>query len=116
MKVASPNVKLLAGQSFSVFCSAITGSKPLKFDWFRDSISISESNYKIQLFDESTSGLKISAVGINDAANYTCKVSNVFGSDSISTLLSIKSKTEFIKMRFKIDITLLNFSRSCMDC
>lgn len=88
----SNKFELLAGEPFTVLCSALAGTKPLKFEWFRNNIPLQNGKYKIQSFNEANSFLNIASVDTTDAGNHTCLVSNAFGSDSISTLLSIRSK------------------------
>lgn len=90
----TPLAELHASQSFTTFCSAFVGSKPLIFEWLKNDVVLREGsvNYNIQSFDDSNSVLKIPSVAKSDAGNYTCRVSNAYGSDTISTKLSVKSK------------------------
>lgn len=92
LRKTASDIELLAGESFTFLCSAVAGSEPFKFEWFRNALPLREENYKIQSFDNSNSLLKITSVDITDAGNYTCRVSNPYGFDMISTILIIKSK------------------------
>jgi len=75
-------------------CSVEEGSLPLFFEWSRNGQLIKSSpdvNYKIDNFDR-FSTLIIPKIDRKDAGNYTCVVRNAFGTDSQSSLLSIKGR------------------------
>lgn len=90
-----PNVELLIGDSFSILCLAITGTKPLKFEWFINNSLLDKS--KIQSINDANSLLTFTSIETTDAGNYSCRVSNAHGSDMIFTLLSVKSKVFIFK-------------------
>jgi hypothetical protein len=80
------------GSYFQLLCTVQEGSLPLFFQWLKNGHSIKANpdvNYKIENFDR-YSTFTISEIDRNDSGNYTCIVHNSIGSDSQSTLLSIK--------------------------
>ena len=76
-------------------CTLEEGSYPVFFEWFKSGQTLKPSpdvNYKIDSF-EMHSTFTIRNIDMKDVANYTCFVSNQFGSNSRSTLLSINGKS-----------------------
>ncbi|CAG2109696.1 unnamed protein product, partial [Medioppia subpectinata] len=79
------------GTYFQVFCNVESGSLPMFYEWSRNGQSLKTSpevNYKIENNDM-FSRIIIKKIETKDAANYTCLVSNAFGSDRQTVLLSI---------------------------
>ena len=86
------------GSYFHIVCSVEKGSVPLFFEWSKNGQTIKSSpqvNYKIENF-EMHSILTIKSIDMKDVANYSCIVSNAFGSHMRSTLLSIKGRNLYI--------------------
>jgi len=74
------------------YCSVLTGSKPLFFQWTKDGQLLNNSpqtNFKIEN-SEDQSIFKIVSVIRSDSGNYSCNVRNAFGTDSQSALLIVK--------------------------
>lgn len=92
LRKTTSDIELIAGDSFSALCSVASGSKPLKFEWCKNNLPLQKEIFKIQSIDEWNSLLKSASVDTSDIGNYTCRVSNAFGSDSATTMLKIKSK------------------------
>jgi len=81
---------------FKVFCSVQTGSKPFLFEWLKNGhILPFGANYQVES-SEDDSLLTIFKLSPNDSGNYSCVAKNQFGSDSQSTLLSVKGLSETI--------------------
>lgn len=77
----------------TVMCAVISGDPPLNFAWYKDGIHIKDHNsISIKTVDEFTSTLLITKLGPESNGNYTCKVSNVDGSDENFDVLSMKGK------------------------
>ena len=76
---------------FQIFCTVVKGSDPLLFEWSKngDNIKTSEVNYKIDN-SKRFSTLSIERLTRKDSANYGCLVSNNYGSDSQTTLLTVE--------------------------
>ncbi len=80
------------GDSFRLFCSVQSGSKPLFFQWAKSGQILStgpQTNYKIDN-SEDQSIFKIISVIRADSGNYSCAVKNAFGSDIQSAVLIVK--------------------------
>ena len=76
---------------FNILCSIQKGTKPLQFEWRKNTKVLKGSNANIRIQDfEDNSLLIINQLSSNDSARYTCTVRNQFGSDSQSTELSVK--------------------------
>ncbi|CAG2107019.1 unnamed protein product [Medioppia subpectinata] len=81
------------GSNFQMICTLEEGSYPVFFEWSKNGQTIKSSpdvNYKIDNF-EMHSTFTIKSIDMSDVGNYTCVVSNEFGSNSRSTLLSINA-------------------------
>ena len=89
-------------------CSIQEGSPPFFFAWAKNGNSIKSGpnvNYKIEN-SEMFSTFTIKKLERNDAANYTCTVSNSIGSDTQIVILNIKGifslESYFNKLIYKI--------------
>ena len=81
---------------FHTTCAIQEGSQPMFFAWHKNSVPIkpiSNVNYKIETSDM-FSTLTIKSIARSDAGNYTCSVSNAFGTASQSVVLAVKGKVK----------------------
>ena len=75
----------------SIFCSALSGSLPLRFQWLKDGQSISKSNdIEISLINEMNSLLTIKNISSFHSGNYTCSVQNDVGIDAHTVKVTVK--------------------------
>ncbi|OTF72630.1 hypothetical protein BLA29_007572 [Euroglyphus maynei] len=116
---------ILDGQTVRVFCQLMDGSQPLSFQWLKNGQPLSSSLFpqnpspytsssspttinhlEIQTFHDYSS-LAIYRVDRNrDMGNYTCLVSNSFGSDQHSSILIVQglfhSSTSFVNIFIEV--------------
>src|SRR6185437_9477633 len=95
LPVANPIIAITEGTVFSTLCSLSVGSEPLFFQWSKDGVKLPDSptsSSKIET-TRKLSYIQIDSVQRTDAGNYTCTLTNAFGSDSLSITLSIKGRT-----------------------
>ncbi|XP_023225181.1 Down syndrome cell adhesion molecule-like protein 1 homolog [Centruroides sculpturatus] len=85
-----PNLKI--GDIGSVTCSVTSGSRPLKFQWKKDHIDINENTNVAVLTHSDLSAVSIKSIKEENIGNYTCTVSNKYGSNSYMTRLEVPSK------------------------
>jgi len=82
------------GSSYLVVCHAISGTKPVFFQWSKNGITLSnnpESKFKIENFEDMLySQFSMKIVDRSDSGNYSCIARNAFGTDIQSTLLIVK--------------------------
>lgn len=79
------------GTKFQMFCIPIQGSKPFKFSWNKNGRELVPVSDRVRLVnDDQQSQLIIEHLEKHDSGNYSCSVSNRFGSDSVSTLLTVQ--------------------------
>ena len=85
------------GNKFVLVCIPLEGLKPFHFEWYKNGILIqqqaSSSNaatYRITETPEGESLLVIEKLSSSDSANYSCSVSNHFGTDSQLTQLIVR--------------------------
>ena len=89
------------GKKFIINCYLEQGTRPLKFEWRKNGLPLSSNeHYRIETSDED-SGLTIDRVDPFDSGNFSCIVSNTFGSDSQSTSLLVKG---WLPLLFVLDV------------
>lgn len=79
------------GSTFKIFCSPQEGSKPFQFEWRKNGQLLSSSGvtYKIEhSIDDSL--FVINQLQTLDSGNYSCTVRNQYGSDTQTTVLTVK--------------------------
>lgn len=86
-----PKQTLLVGDKFKLYCYLNVGSKPVKFEWFRNGVLLANdaTNYHIDVFEDESRFI-VNQLDVNDSANYSCVAQNQFGSDTQSTQLIVK--------------------------
>ncbi|RWS09189.1 hemicentin-1-like protein, partial [Dinothrombium tinctorium] len=88
------------GTDASIFCGVEIGSQPLYFRWLKDGNSISDlkSIKNIKLTHQSQiSLLNIANIQLQNEGNYTCIVTNAFGTDSTTFTISVRLMPKWIK-------------------
>ncbi|KAF7493498.1 Down syndrome cell adhesion molecule -like protein [Sarcoptes scabiei] len=89
------NQTLMIGSKFKFLCYLESGTKPFKFEWFKNNQAILEnksppsSSYTIKT-NEDESMMSITAIDIDDEGIYSCSVRNDFGTDRKSIRLVVK--------------------------
>ncbi|GFR22306.1 titin [Trichonephila clavata] len=89
---------ILEGKRVSVMCLVASKSKAVNFNWFKNGkeISSSERNLKIKN-DNEFSVLILDPVNLQDNANYTCKATNIHGSDQHTAYLNVKAPPKWLE-------------------
>ncbi|GIY67333.1 titin [Caerostris darwini] len=89
---------IVEGKRVSVTCLVSSNSKAVSFSWHKNGkdISSSEPNLKIRN-DNEFSVLILDPVNLHDTANYTCKATNVHGSDQHSAYLIVKAPPKWLE-------------------
>ncbi|KAK8780167.1 hypothetical protein V5799_018495 [Amblyomma americanum] len=84
-----PNVNL--GEKVSVTCVVVTGRKPFDFVWRQDGkvLANAKTKYSRVVVDNIVT-MTIERVTAEDVGNYTCTVTNDFGSDSATAALIVE--------------------------
>lgn len=105
--------QLTVGMRATLTCAVLDGDPPFDFSWYKDGVSLQETNQISLKSHEFMSTLVISNLGPYSNGNYTCRVSNQGGKDEQFSVLNIKGE--------KLDIELTNkyfiftfFSRNYM--
>lgn len=88
MKVPQP-IEGLRGKDVSLYCE-MSGSAPFQVTWFKDRKPLMESR-KFKMVSEGSS-VTLHVIGIEDAGEYECKVSNSVGSDSCNTSVKLRGQ------------------------
>ncbi|GFT23978.1 titin, partial [Nephila pilipes] len=89
---------ILEEKRVSVMCLVASKSKAVNFIWYKNGkgISSSEPNLKI-LNDNEFSVLILDPVNLQDNANYTCKATNIHGSDQHTAYLNVKAPSKWLE-------------------
>ncbi len=85
---------VISGQRARVFCQLLEGITPLSFRWSKDghqlkSVGSESMEYSIE-DHEDYSSLVIDPVSGRNSGNYSCLVSNSYGSDTYSSVLIVQ--------------------------
>ena len=88
--LSSNNIELIENITYVLSCSLLTGSKPVQFQWFHNSIQLSPNvNLKIDNSD-SYSILTLRNIQQTNSGTYRCEVRNSFGTHSTSATILVK--------------------------
>lgn len=80
------------GSSSVLTCNVIKGTKPFRFQWFKDGLELLNSNLLSHSRIESKdfwSLYTLNDIDLNDKGNYSCVVTNEFGFDKLWFQLSV---------------------------
>ncbi|KAH7976677.1 hypothetical protein HPB52_018022 [Rhipicephalus sanguineus] len=81
------------GEEVTVTCAAAFGRKPFQFAWTKDGKPMVNSETKYwRVIVDNIAVMTIEKVGAEDVGNYTCTVSNDFGSDSATARLIVDGR------------------------
>ncbi|XP_053206721.1 neuronal cell adhesion molecule-like isoform X1 [Panonychus citri] len=86
----SPLIKPLIGGKTSFACQALSGSLPFNILWFKNGVEIKELSSTRIRTSEDVSVLMIDSISSIHSGNYSCKISNRFGSDVYSIELKVE--------------------------
>lgn len=82
------------GDKINILCSVTRGQSPFTFEW-RKNTEVLKSKNNIQVLENNDfSRLIINPVNEKSSGNYTCSVRSKYGSDSFSTFLSVRGKSD----------------------
>ena len=100
----NPITKLNQNSSFPLSCVSLSGSKPLKFEWFKNNQRIPKDSPLINEIENSYSVLNLKNILPDDAGEYSCFVKNSYGSDSTITVLQIQGLFIFEIFKFSFNL------------
>ena len=91
-KIAPVQTKILIkiGKQASLTCILEQGNLPIEFKWKKGENDIRSSENAVIENSQRISGLIIKSVTISDSGNYSCTVSNEFGSDMATFQLVVE--------------------------
>ncbi|CAL1281289.1 unnamed protein product [Larinioides sclopetarius] len=87
------------GDLASVICLAVSVSKPLSFSWSKNGAQIEEGRDDVRIDNSGEySVLILDHVTLKSAGNYTCTVTNPFGTVSYTSQLDVKAPPKWLKV------------------
>lgn len=93
VSLLTPSIKPKIGSKSSLTCQALSGTLPLQISWFKDGKEIREEVNSMRIrTNEDISNLVIDSISSSHSGNYTCKISNRFGSDFGSIELKLEGE------------------------
>lgn len=87
---------LKVGESVKVICTAVEGSQPLTFQWFKNGKRLPSSAHVSVKSYEDFSVLAIDDLVLDSNGNYTCSLNNQEGSDQFTAPLGVYGPPEWI--------------------
>lgn len=88
-----PNRLQNVGSRFKILCNSQEGSKPFRFEWYKNGRLLSPlsggNEYRIETSDDDSMFI-IDTLSRSSSANYSCTMNNAFGSDSQYSILTVK--------------------------
>ncbi|XP_015781639.1 Down syndrome cell adhesion molecule-like protein Dscam2 isoform X2 [Tetranychus urticae] len=110
----SSHVKPVIGGKTSFICQSLSGSSPLQIIWFKDGKELVDTqDIKVGSIQDS-SVLIFDSIKSSHTGNYTCKISNKYGSDSYTTELLIEGPPNWIKKPNNVKSSI--HRRISIDC
>ncbi|XP_074593968.1 cell adhesion molecule Dscam1-like [Brevipalpus obovatus] len=91
-----PKILLKTGEMASFTCILQKGSLPVEIEWLKGNNIIRSSSNAVIEKNQRTSNLIIQSITISDSGNYTCKVSNSFGSDISTSQLIVEGPPQWL--------------------
>ncbi|XP_064487529.1 hemicentin-1-like [Ornithodoros turicata] len=85
------NAKTRVGERAAANCALLTEASSVTFVWLKNNVKLDEREGLSIKTNELVSLLVIQKVDVADDANYTCKATNVLGSDSYTARLSVEA-------------------------
>lgn len=89
-------IVLKAGKQASFTCILEQGSLPVDFEWLKGNNVIRSSSNAVIEKNQRTSSLLLHSTKISDSGNYSCKVSNSFGSDMSTSQLIVEGPPQWL--------------------
>ena len=86
----------MIGGKTTFTCQALSGSLPLTIEWFKNDKEIKELSSTRIRTAEDYSSLVIDSIHSSHSGNYTCKISNAYGSDFYSIELKVEDKSDIL--------------------
>ncbi|KAG8173633.1 hypothetical protein JTE90_000474, partial [Oedothorax gibbosus] len=95
-KISFPD-QVVTGQRTSAHCTAISGTPPMEFKWLKNGVIINANQQFSIRSSADYSILFIESVDLSTSANYTCELTNPYGSDRNTAVLEVKEFPKWIK-------------------
>ena len=81
-------------------CNVAKGSKPFRFQWFKNGVELSNTGQSTIETKDIFSLYTLRNIDSNDRGNYSCVVTNKFGFDKLWIQLTVTGLNNFFSMFF----------------
>ncbi|XP_040359846.1 Down syndrome cell adhesion molecule-like protein Dscam2 [Ixodes scapularis] len=92
------STNLTVGERGTAICAATVGDQPLTFTWLKNGRGLTDEKKSVTVTDNADfSVLKLPSLSLESSGNYTCIVSNLFGSASHSATLRVHASPHWVQ-------------------
>ncbi|KAH7641815.1 immunoglobulin domain containing protein [Dermatophagoides farinae] len=91
------------GSDLVLTCNVAKGSKPLRFQWFKNGVELSNTGRSTIENKDIFSFFTLRNIDSNDVGNYSCVVTNKFGFDKLWIQLTVTGSTSIFFEWYKDD-------------
>lgn len=92
---ASPVFVVEQNESFLLSCNVLKGTKPVRFEWYKNGKKLSTNSGIVLDTKSSSSSLTIDSMLMQHSGNYSCRAQNNHGFDQVATILQVKGLSFF---------------------
>ncbi|XP_054723241.1 hemicentin-1-like [Uloborus diversus] len=89
--------QVTTGERTSIACTAISGTPPMEFKWFKNGHQIQQNQQFTIKTSSDFSMLFIENVSLSTSGNYTCELKTSTGIDRFTTVLEVKEPPKWLK-------------------
>ncbi|OTF82921.1 Immunoglobulin domain containing protein, partial [Euroglyphus maynei] len=90
------------GSALVLTCNIAKGSKPFRFQWFKNGVELSGGSRSMIETKDIFSLYTLRNIDFNDMGNYSCVVTNEFGFDKLSIQLTVTGLKIFTMFLFNV--------------
>ncbi|XP_054719282.1 hemicentin-1-like [Uloborus diversus] len=112
-KIMFPD-QVTTGKRTSATCTAISGTPPMEFKWFRNGHQVQQNQQFTIKTSTDYSILFIDNVSLSTSGNYTCELKTPIGTDRFTAVLEVKDPPKWLKE--PKDTYLLAGANLTLDC
>lgn len=84
----------------------MSGSPPISVAWFRNGLKLVSGEKHQISFSDNLCILEVNSLSDSDAGTYTCKATNIAGSDECSAVLTVQGQYMMVKKHSKLFCSL----------
>lgn len=103
------------GSSALLECK-VSGSPPISVAWFRNGLKLVSGEKHQISFSDNLCILEVNSLSDSDAGTYTCKATNIAGSDECSAVLTVQGQCMVVRKLSKLSFSLFLLTLPMVFC